>query len=164
MLFLFFLSKLLCQYVQTLVFGSETDNGVKTHYCDFTFSPYSFVNNVTIFQLLEEGTDRAVPCCNIKPYPKTKLSKYFRIEIPSDLARKGVEYSFQFEILDEDPCYSEPWAFDPSKGTFCLASATTRSFFDNPVYLVGAGAAVVLGAGLIGAKLYRRSRRSKNVV
>lgn len=144
--------------VQTLVFGKEDGE----HFCDVNLSPYKHVSSVTIFKVVDGNQDKAVPCCTITPYASPSASRYFRVDIPDELVKNGVEYSFQFELLDGDEYYSESWTFDSDKQIFSLCSAIEKKFWKDTKFQIGAGlVGLLVLAGAI-SMVYRKIKKSRN--
>lgn len=143
---------------QTLVFGKDDGE----HFCDVNLNPYKHVSNVTIFKVVDGNQDKAVPCCTISPYASPSASSYFRIDIPGELVKSGVDYSFQFETLDGEEYYSESWTFDEDKQIFSLSSAVEKKFWKDIKFQVGAGLiGLVVLAGTIGV-IYRKIKKTRN--
>jgi len=164
LLLFYYISSILCSdksYVQTLVFGIDETN---SHFCDFQLSPADFVSNVTIFRVVDGDQDKAVPCCTVVPYASTNASNFSRIDIPDYLVKGGVEYSFLFEILGGGEAYSESWTLDEDKGVFAVSSSITKKFWKNRNFLIIAGVVGVLaGAGALSV-VYRKIKKSRNVL
>lgn len=144
--------------VQTLVFGKEDGS----HFCDANLNPYRHVSNVTIFKVVDGNQDKAVPCCTVSPYASPSASNYFRIDIPDDLVKDGVEYSFQFELLEGDECYSESWTFDEDKQVFTLCSAIEKKFWKDRNYQIAALLIVLLVVAGGSSMAYRKIKKSRN--
>lgn len=149
--------------IQTLVFGNDSASSGSEYFCDCNFSPHRDLVSVTIFKVINQNEDQAVPCSRVFATPSPSSSGYARIEIPDSLAVKDVSYSFQFEFSDGDNAFSESWEFDPAKKGFCLASSVKKNLLDDQKVQVGlalGGIAVLLGGS---SYLYSRYKKSRSL-
>lgn len=142
---------------QTLVFGKDSDG---QHYCDFNLAPPQKVNEVTIFQVINDKDNTSVPRCRLIPTGSPNEGGFSRIDIPSNLAVEGVKYGFQFNFDDDEHAFSEKWGYDPSKKQFAHSYAISYNFFKDPKVLIGGGLlSAVIVAGSVGM-IYRSCKKS----
>ncbi|KAM0680555.1 hypothetical protein GINT2_001243 [Glugoides intestinalis] len=147
------------ELVQTLVFGKQ---GADDHFCDFNLSPAEAVTHVTIFEVINGEKDHAVARFRLTPVGSPQANGYSRIEIPDNLAKKGIEYSFQFNLEDGGQAFSENWTYDSGKQEFVLSSAVKKTIYnDKRVIAAGGVIAAVLGC-LAFSSIYKRLRKSRN--
>lgn len=93
-------------YVQTLVFGKDMEDGVENYFCDYNLNPNDHVLDVTIFKIVDGDMDKAVAYRIITPSKLSNNARFYRIEIPSELASTECEYSFFFNIIGGEGSYS----------------------------------------------------------
>lgn len=149
--------------IQTLVFGTDSSNDGSEHYCDCTFSPYQQLVSATIFKVINENQDQAVPCSRVFAVPSPTSAGYSRIEIPENLAVSDVSYSFQFEFADHPNVFSESFKFDKSRKQFALASSISENWMENPKVQIGAALVGIVALLGLGSWLYRRHKKSRSL-
>lgn len=147
-------------YAQQLVFGSDRTDRGKKHWCDVKLTPSRTVQLVVIY--VKTGKkDGAVPTREVIPRKSKTLLSGFRVEIPGDLAKENIQYTFQFQFDNDDHIFSEAWAYDPERGEFCLISAIKKSFLKSTAGMVIIGATVAL-LSIVGMYfMLRACRKSK---
>lgn len=149
--------------IQTLVFGSDQSSKTDEYFCDCNFSPYRNLVSVTIFKVINQNQDQAVPCSRVFASPSPNSRGYARIEIPNTLAVKNISYSFQFEFSDGPNAFSESWEFDSSKGQFGLCSSVQKKWWESENAKMGIAAGVLVGVLGGGYMLYKRQKKSRSL-
>ena len=145
--------------IQTLVFGTDGSE----HYCDCNFSPHRDLVSATIFKVIDQDQDAAVPCSRVFAKASPSSAGYSRIEIPESLAVKDIGYSFQFEFSDGPNAFSESFEFDPSKGQFGLCSSITKNWWNNQKVQIGAGLIGIVALLLGASWMYRKHKKSRSL-
>lgn len=148
------------ELTQFLVFGKDEGG----HFCDFCLTPAETVSEVTIFEVIDDKNDQAIARVRLTPVGSPQSNGYSRIEIPDELAVEGTTYSFQYSFEEGGHAFSENWTYDSDRKQFALSSAVRKKFWKDIRFQIAAGITGILGFIGLSTVLYRKMKKSRNVL